>query len=259
MIISQNSIEIGIFTIHFYGLMYALAAVNAYFLTSFLAKKYNSKITKHEISDVVFYGMLGGVLGGRLFYVFVYNWSYFSNNLVDIFFVWNGGMSIHGGIIGGLLFIYIFCKFKNKNFLYVLDLFLPAIAIGLFFGRFGNFLNNELAGRVTDLPWGIVYDYIDSNIRHPWAIYAMIKNIFLFCIIYFLYSFPNIRSKFGFSAGIFAMVFAFLRFILEFFRMPDPQIGFLKFGLSMGQVLSFFLFFFGVFILFFSIYLSKKK
>lgn len=227
-------ISIGPLTLNFYGLMYAVGAIVGYFITVWIAKKKGSPLAKEVVADIVFWAMIGGVIGGRLFYVFVYDPSYYLQNPLQIPAVWNGGMSIHGGLLGGALALYIILKKKKLPLCETADLFVPAIAIGLLFGRLGNFVNGELPGRITDVSWGL--NFGDGENRHPYPLYAAIKNLLLFGILLFL----TLKKKLspGTLTSLFLILLGIFRFCTEFFRQPDPQIGFLAFGLSLGQYLS---------------------
>jgi len=219
--------------------MYALGAVVAYFLTAKIAEIKKSKITKNEISDAIFYAMIGGVLGGRIFYVFVYHFPFFAENPAEIFKVWHGGMSIHGGFLGGAAGLFWFSRRIKKNFWDFADLFAPAIALGLAFGRLGNFVNGELVGRKTDFFLGKSFDG-----RHPSQLYAVLKDLFLAGILLFFVLKRNFSR--GKISAIFLILYGIFRFFVEFFRAPDPQLG-LFFGvISMGQILSIFVFSLGV-------------
>lgn len=239
-------ISIGPLTLHFYGLMYASAAIFAYFFTVWLAQKKKSPFSSVDIADAIFWAMICGVLGGRIWYVLLYNAPYFWENPVDVFAVWKGGMSIHGGLLGGVLGLAFFCSRAKKSFWELADLFAPALAMGLFFGRLGNWVNGELMGRVTDVSWGI--DYGDGENRHPWPLYAMAKDFFLFLLFFFL----SLKKRFspGVLTALFFSTLALLRFFTEFFRAPDPQLGFLWFHLSLGQWLSLLLLLVALFLLF---------
>jgi phosphatidylglycerol:prolipoprotein diacylglycerol transferase len=227
-------ISLGPLTLNFYGFMYAVGAVAGYFVTVWFAKKRGSDISKEIIADIIFWAMMGGVLGGRVFYVLVYDPSYYLANPLQIPAVWNGGMSIHGGLLGGALALSTILKKKNLSFCETVDLFVPAIALGLLFGRIGNFVNGELPGRVTDVSWGL--DFGDGENRHPYPLYAAAKNLTLFGILLIL----GLRKKLrpGSLTSTFIILLGIFRFFTEFFRQPDPQIGLLAFGLSLGQYLS---------------------
>ncbi len=231
-------VTIGPITLHFYGLMYALAAVCAFFVTRWLARKKHDPLTTDNLIDVIFWTMLGGVIGGRIFYAVVYNPEVYLADPLEIIKVWRGGMSIHGGLLGGFFGLLFAARQIKRPIAEIADLFLPALALGLAFGRFGNFVNGELVGRVTDLTWGI--DFGDGNNRHPSQLYAMAKDILLFLIFFVLVLRTSWRA--GILSGLFFCLYAVFRFVVEFFRAPDAQVGFLTLGLSMGQWLSILLF-----------------
>ncbi len=235
-------VTIGPITLHFYGLMYAMAAVCAYFLTRFVARKKQSLLTGDNITDVIFWTMLGGVIGGRLFYALVYNPQVYLADPLQILQVWKGGMSIHGGLLGGFFGALLAAKIIKRPLAEIADIFLPALALGLAFGRLGNFVNGELVGRPTDLPWGM--DFGDGLQRHPSQLYAVIKDVLL-CAIFLVLLF-RVHWRPGVLSGLFLSCYAILRFLVEFFRAPDPQLGLLALGLSMGQWLSVVLFIVGV-------------
>lgn len=242
-------ITIGPIVLHFYGLMYAAGAVAAYFLTLWFARARGDLLSGEAIADVIFRAMLLGVIGGRLFYVIVYNPEYFLAHPGDIIAVWQGGMSIHGGLLGGFLGAWWSAKVLQRPLLELADLFMPALALGLAFGRFGNFVNAELVGRITDVPWGV--DFGDGETRHPSQLYAMAKDLTL-CLILLLIGLKY-RPRAGVLTGLFFTLLALFRFVVEFFRAPDPQLGLLALGLSMGQWLSVLLFLIGLGILIFSL------
>ena len=244
-------ISIGPLTLNFYGLMYALAAVVAVFFTHFVAQRRNVDISRTDIADIVFWTMIGGVLGGRLAYVLVYNFSYYMSHLSKIPAVWDGGMSIHGGLVGGGIALFLIIKKQKRSFSETVDLFMPALALGLAFGRVGNFVNMELPGRITDVPWGM--DFGDGENRHVSSLYAAGKDILLSGILLVLVLF--IRPQPGVVTACFFLLYGVFRFVVEFFREPDPQIGFLLFGFSMGQWLSVAVFLFGILYL---VWLRKK-
>jgi len=173
---------------------------------------------------------------------------------LEIFAVWNGGMSIHGGLLGGAIGFFLFCKIKNIPVLKLADISVPAIALGMMFGRLGNFINGELPGRITDHPFGM--DFGDGESRHPSQLYAMAKDLVLFILFSILVWKVQWKKVAGKVISAFLMGYALLRFGVEFFREPDPQLGFLFSWLTMGQLLSILLFSIGVS---FFIFLQYKK
>lgn len=245
-------ISLGPITIHFYGLMYALGALNAFFITRWIFQKKGEVISSEAIGDILFWTMLFGVLGGRFFYALVYNPSHFLANPVDIIAFWKpggiAGMSIHGGLIGGTFGLWWGCRKQNFSFWRIANHFLPAIAFGLALGRLGNFVNGELVGRITDVPWGM--DFGDGKNRHPAQLYAVAQDIFLGILFLFLVLKKMPKTP-GILSAFFFMTLALFRFSVEFFRAPDAHIGLLTLGLSMGQWLSLLLFVIGGMLLLF--------
>ncbi|HLD07475.1 MAG TPA: prolipoprotein diacylglyceryl transferase [Candidatus Peribacterales bacterium] len=217
----QIFLEIGPLAIHWYGIMYLLAFCVAWWLIPILARKKGYPLTKDDIGTLLFAGILGVILGGRLGYVLFYAPGYFASHPLEIPAVWNGGMSSHGGMIGvTLAMLIVFRKLRSKVSLFQLaDLLTVPIAIGLIFGRLGNFINLELYGTVTDLPWGIAIPGVEG-IRHPVQIYAMIKDVFI-AIVCFL---SLMRSKSaGVTLGLFFLLYGILRFATEFVREETSE------------------------------------
>lgn len=231
-------LQIGPFAFHVYGAMYALGTLFCIWWLWWRMQYSSSPFSFDTASDIGMITLLAGVLGGRLFYVFVYNFSYFSQNFFDIFAVWNGGMSIHGGLMGGAFGFLWICRKKNIDWKYLADLLVPALAIALMLGRFGNFMNGELIGRPTDMWWGM--DFGDGVVRHPATLYAMGKDFFLALLFgYIILGFQkNPFWKKGSLFFAFLFCYGIVRFCVEFFRAPDPQLGLLFLHLSMGQWLS---------------------
>ena len=221
----------------------------------FIAKK---KLIKDEkllnlFDDLVTYIIIGIILGGRLGYIIFYNLEYYLDNFSEILMIWNGGMSFHGGLIGVILATVIFSK-KNKINSYIfLDLISLAAPIGLFLGRIANFINSELYGRETDVLWSVKFVTIDNISRHPSQIY---EAIFEGLILFFLLNHFSKKDGFnnpGLISSMFLIFYSFFRFILEFFRVPDSQIGYLAYQLTLGQFISIVFFFLGIFL-----YLKNK-
>ncbi|MBI2647315.1 prolipoprotein diacylglyceryl transferase [Candidatus Woesearchaeota archaeon] len=251
-------LEIGPFEIRYYGLFYALGFVIAYFLISYLSKKKKLSLTKDDVSDFLVYEIIGVIAGARLIYVIFYNLPFYTQNPFEIFAVWHGGLSFHGGLLGALVAGYLFCKKKNIDYYELGDVVVVPIALGLALGRLGNFMNGELYGRITDAKWCIDYSksqYVEGikGCRHPSQIYASIKNIIIF---YLLWSIKDKKLPKGFMFWSFIALYGLFRTIVEFFRQPDEQIGFIFNYFTMGQLLSFPLFLVGLFMLF---RINKKK
>lgn len=226
--------QIGPIAIRFYGAMYALTAILAYAFIRFFTKKKNLPLTKDHAFDLVFYAFLGGILGARIFYVLVYNFEYFVSNPFEVIAVWRGGMSIHGGLLGGAGAVIWYIQKKKLPMWEIGKMAAVIIPLGMMLGRLGNFMNGELPGRVTDVPWAM--DFGDGEFRHPSQLYAVGKDFILFTTFFLLALKSNIHGKILF--GMFLVNYAIFRFVVEFFREPDPQLGFLVSWLTMGQVLS---------------------
>ena len=183
--------------------------------------------------------MLGVILGGRIGYVLFYNLGYYIDNPLHIPFVWEGGMSFHGGLLGVVTVIVAYSLRHGFSPLRLGDIISCVVPIGLFFGRIANFINGELFGRVTTAPWGVIFPYGGSLPRHPSQFYeAFLEGIVLGCVLYFAALRPSIRNKPGSLFGLFLTGYGLCRFIVEFYREPDPQIGLLLGYFSMGQILS---------------------
>lgn len=225
-------LEIGPFEFRYYGLIYVIGLVLAYFLVTYLAKEKKIKITKDEILDLVVYAGIGLMVGGRLFYFLFYNFGILLETPLEFFKIWHGGMSFHGSLIGVIVAGIIYCHIYKKDFFELADIAVFPTAIALGIGRFGNFLNGELYGRVADIPWA--FDFGDGQPRHPSQLYEVAKNFVIFGILWAL------RKK-NFPKGTFFWLFVFLyglfRFSIEFVREPDPQLGFILGPFTMGQIL----------------------
>ena len=239
-------IDLGFLKIHWYGIMYLLAFLFAYLLAKIQAKKLSDWNIK-QVEDLIFYGVLGAVLGGRLGYMFFYNFSMFIDNPIIFFALQNGGMSFHGGFLGVLVASILFSRKYNKTFFATTDFIAPLVPLGLGFGRIGNFINGELWGGVTDSFWGVYVSDLEQT-RHPSQLYeAFLEGFVLFIILWFV-------SKKSLSqatvSAFFLIFYGFFRFIIEFIRVPDIQLGYLAFGwLTMGQLLSIPMIFFGILLL----------
>lgn len=236
--------------VHWYGLMYLAAFLSAWWLGRTRVRQAWRNWTPAELDDLIFYGALGVILGGRIGYTLFYNFDAFIANPLWIFKLWTGGMSFHGGFLGVMIALALFCRRYNKSYWDVVDFTAPLIPVGLFTGRIGNFINAELPGRAADPDawWSMVYPQIDAVARHPSQLYqAFSEGILLFIIVWFFSWRP--RPRYAVS-GVFALGYGSFRFITEFFREPDAHIGFVAFDwLTMGQLLSLPLVAVGVFLL----------
>jgi phosphatidylglycerol:prolipoprotein diacylglycerol transferase len=224
------------FEIRWYSLAYILGIVVGWILCKKIFIK-NSDISE-KFDDYITYLIIGIILGGRIGYVIFYNFSYYLNNIFDIFKIWQGGMSFHGGLLGVIASSYIFAKKNNQNPFFYLDQVSLVAPIGIFFGRLANFINSELYGTATDMPWSVIFVEVDNLSRHPSQLYeAILEGIILFLIlIYFMNK--GFLKKPGLISGLFLIFYSLFRFFVEFFRVPDEQIGYLFLNLTMGQIIS---------------------
>lgn len=243
--IDPVAIALGPVKVHWYGLMYVFGFLALWFFTVRRAKQPNSGWTAEQVGDLVFYGALGVILGGRIGYMLFYNLSQYIDHPLDIFKVWQGGMSFHGGLIGVLLAMLYFARKTGRTFFTVADFIAPWTPIGLGLGRLGNFINHELWGRTTDVPWGMVFRDGGPLPRHPSQLYqAALEGLALFVI---LWLFTRKPRPTGSVSGLFLVGYGTFRVIAEFVREPDAQLGYLAFGwLTMGQILSVPMILFGV-------------
>ena len=232
-------IELGPFVIRWYALAYIAGLVIGWRWCLMLAKRPPLFVTAEAIDDFLVWATLGVVLGGRLGYVLFYKPDYYLANPLEALQVWHGGMSFHGGALGVVLAIVLFCRQRRINFLAFGDIIVCAAPIGLFFGRIANFINSELWGRVTDVPWAMVFPNGGPLPRHPSQLYeATLEGIVLFLVINGLERSTRIRERPGALSGVFLIGYGVARIIAELFREPDAFLGFLAFGLTMGQILS---------------------
>jgi phosphatidylglycerol:prolipoprotein diacylglycerol transferase len=188
--------------------------------------------------DFITYLILGVIIGGRLGYALFYNLKYYFENPIEILMVWNGGMSFHGGLIGVIIASQLFSSKHKVNHFVVLDLVALSAPIGIFFGRIANFINSELYGRATDLPWSVQFVLIDNIKRHPSQLYeAFFEGVILFFILRYFFK-KNYLKNPGKISALFLIFYSLFRFLAEFFRTPDPQIGYLILDLTLGQLIS---------------------
>jgi phosphatidylglycerol---prolipoprotein diacylglyceryl transferase len=232
-----GGVTLGPFAIRWYGLMYLLAFVLVIVLGRKRARQ--NMLTgwrPGDIDDMLFYGVLGVILGGRLGYVLFYKPLYYLEHPLEIFQVWQGGMSFHGGFLGVLIALWFYARRRRKRWLDVMDFVAPLVPLGLAAGRLGNFINGELVGRATSGPWAMVFPQVDDVPRHPSQLYELgLEGLLLFVI---LWSFASRRRPMGAVSGLFLLGYGTLRFIGEFAREPDNFLGYLALGLTMGQWLS---------------------
>lgn len=231
------ALDLGIIQVRWYGLMYLLAfglviALGRYRIRTGPSMGWTTK----DLDDALFYGVLGTILGGRLGYVFFYKPAFYLEHPGAIFAVWEGGMSFHGGFIGVMLAMALFARFKKKNWWNVMDFIAPLVPLGLAAGRLGNFINAELPGRATDVPWAMVFPAVDNIPRHPSQLYELaLEGILLFLVLWIYSRKPRPLAS---ISALFLIGYGLFRFLVEFTREPDDFLGFLALGLSMGQWLS---------------------
>ena len=227
--------EIFSLEIRWYSLSYILGLVFGWYYAK--NKLIIDSIQKKYFDDYITYLIISIILGGRLGYVFIYDPNYFFTNPIEIIKIWQGGMSFHGALIGIIIGTYLFCKNKNQNIFIYLDVVAVCSPIGIFFGRISNFINSELYGIETNVPWSVKFIKIDDLNRHPSQIYeAIFEGVLLFIILSKLFN--RLRNSPGVISGYFLILYSVFRFIIEFFREPDQQLGYLFFNLSMGQIIS---------------------
>lgn len=235
--IDPVAIGLGPIKIHWYGLMYLIGFLAFWWLGKIRAQKEFIKVNPAEVGDMMFYGVLGVVLGGRIGYILFYNFASFLDDPLMLFRIWQGGMSFHGGFLGVLVAVWIYQRKRNLGFWNTMDFIAPMVPIGLGAGRTGNFINGELWGRVTDLPWGVVYPPLGLAPRHPSQLYeALLEGLVLFVI---LWVFANKPRPVAAVSALFLVGYGVFRFLVEFVRAPDAHIGFIAFGwLTMGHLLT---------------------
>lgn len=232
-------LQVGSLKIHWYGVMYLLGFSSAWWLGVVQTKRnWAAFRTTEQVSDLIFYAAIGVVLGGRLGYVLFYNLPVYIAHPLDIFKIWQGGMSFHGGLIGVLIAMYLYGRHQGRTFFQTTDFIAPLVPLGLLFGRIGNFINGELWGAPTDWPTGMIVPYLKDNIpHHPSQLYeGFLEGFILFIILWIFASKP--RPTMAIS-GLFLVGYGFFRFLVEFVRLPDAHIGYLMGGwLTMGHILT---------------------
>ena len=232
------------FEIRWYSLAYIAGIIIGWMLCKkiFIRK---SDINE-KFDDYVTYLVIGIIIGGRLGYIIFYNFNYYINNFFDIFKVWEGGMSFHGGLIGIIVASILFSKKHNQDSFLYMDLVSLVAPIGIFFGRLANFINSELYGTPTDMPWAVTFIQVDNLSRHPSQLYeAILEGIILFIILMYFKN-KDYLKKPGLISGLFLIFYSLFRFFIEFVRVPDEQLGYLIFELSMGQIISLIFFVIGI-------------
>lgn len=251
--ISPIFLKIGFLSVRWYSLAYLFGIIAAWILIYRNIQKYKLPIKRTQLDDLIFNITIGIVLGGRIFYVLFYNIDMFLSNPLEIFALWHGGMSFHGGLLGAITGLYYSARKIKYPFLGLTDMAALYTPIGLFFGRLANFINDELWGRPTDVPWAVRFPNGGYIPRHPSQLYeAALEGVVLFCLLQILWRFEWVRAKKGFVSGVFLTFYALVRISIEFFREPDVQLGFFFEYVTMGQMLSMPLLLVGIWLIYFS-------
>ena len=251
-------IDLGFFQIRWYSIAYILGIILGWVYAVKIIKKTQNNtqnfepIKRSDFDDLVIYLVLGIILGGRLGYVIFYNLEYYIQNSFEIFKLWQGGMSFHGGLLGVIVAIFIFSKNKNTNFFKYSDIVACVAPIGIFLGRIANFINGELFGKISTLPWAVIFPYGGNIARHPSQIYeAILEGLVLFILINFLALKKHLIIKTGYVSSFFLISYSILRIFSENFREPDQHLGYLFNYFSMGTLLSILTLISGFLIIFF--------
>ena len=255
--ISPIMFSLGPLDIRWYSMAYLFGIIIGWILLNHNVKKYDLKLSKENVEDLVFYITLGIVIGGRLGYVIFYGGAAFWMNPLQVFEVWKGGMSFHGGVLGVIVATYLFARKINYKFLALTDLIVLYAPIGLFLGRLANFVNDELWGRVTDVAWAVRFPNGGYLPRHPSQLYeAFFEGIVMFCLLNFLWRYEKVRKMQGCVSALFVLLYGIFRISMEQFREPDIQMGYFFTYFTMGQILSLPLIILGASVLF---YIFKKQ
>lgn len=239
--IDPVAISLGPVQIHWYALAYMAGFLLGWAYAVHLIKKYPHRFgpTKDQIGDFMTWAILGVLLGGRLGYVVFYNLGYYLEKPLEILQIWDGGMAFHGGVIGLVTAIILYALKQKINMFRLADIASCAAPIGFFFGRIANFINGELFGRTTDVPWAMVFPRGGDVPRHPSQLYeSALEGLVLFVVLFVLVRSQEVRERPGLLSVVFLTGYAAFRFVVEFFREPDTQLGFVFLTFSMGQILS---------------------
>jgi len=237
--IDPVALDLGPLQIHWYGLMYLFGFLAAYLLGQKRSERSGSPINKEQVGDMIYFCAIGVIVGGRLGYVFFYNFDKFLADPIWLFKVWEGGMAFHGGLMGVMAAIVIYARKLGCTFFQLLDFLAPMVPIGLGLGRIGNFIGAELWGRETTVSWGMVFPTDpDQLVRHPSQLYQFaLEGVLFFLILWFYSHKPRPAAA---VSGMFMIFYGLFRFLVEFVRQPDAHIGFIAWGwLTKGQLLSF--------------------
>jgi phosphatidylglycerol---prolipoprotein diacylglyceryl transferase len=242
--IDPEIVRLGPIAIRWYGMMYVVGFATSYLLVLYQMSKKAVGVTRAHLDDIYFYLILGLLVGGRLGYVIFYNLPFYIFHPWEIFVLWHGGMSFHGGAIGTFVLGYWAMKKRGLSFLTMADLITPTIPPGLFFVRIANFINGELFGRTTNVPWAMVFPNGGPTPRHPSQLYeAFLEGLIMFVV---LWIFKDRKKREGDVFAVFLMLYAVFRVFCEFFREPDTQVGYIFGIVTMGQILSIIMFALGI-------------
>ncbi|RYE06567.1 MAG: prolipoprotein diacylglyceryl transferase [Rickettsiaceae bacterium] len=241
--IDPNVISIGPLSIKWYSLAYIFGILFGWFYASKIVEKYNLSITKKNLEDFVTWSVVSIIIGGRLGYVLFYNLTKYLAHPIDILKIYEGGQSFHGGLVGLIIALILFCKKYKIDTLKMMDLIAVVAPFGLLLGRIANFINGELYGRMTDVSWAVVFLDTDLHVpalpRHPSQLYEAIANgLILFAIMFYLVFYKKALTFKGRTSAIFILYYSVIRILLENFRQPDPQVGLFWNYVTMGQILS---------------------
>jgi phosphatidylglycerol---prolipoprotein diacylglyceryl transferase len=229
-------IKVGPLALRWYGLMYVFGFTASYLLAIYQLKKKAFKIERAQVDDLYFYLILGLIVGARLGYILFYNLGFYLDNPLEVFVLWHGGMSFHGGFIGAFVAGYIIIKRKKLDLLSTADLIIPTCPVGIGFGRLGNFINGELFGKHSTVPWAMVFPEGGPLPRHPSQLYeAFFEGVVLSVVLWF---YKDRKKRDGDVFALFLILYGAFRFFCEFFREPDVQVGYILGLITMGQVLS---------------------
>ena len=235
--IDPIAVQFGPLKIHWYGLMYLVGFLGGWAVGVQRSKRPDLGWQRNEVADVLFYIAIGTIVGGRLGYVLFYNLGYYLGHPLEIFAIWTGGMSFHGGLLGVIFALWLYARKTKRHWLAVTDFIAPLVPIGLGAGRIGNFINHELWGRVSDVPWAMVFRNAGPEPRHPTQLYEFaLEGVALFVILWLYARKPR---PVGAISGLFLIGYGVFRFVVEFWRVPDAHLGYLALDwVTMGQILS---------------------
>lgn len=259
-VVDPVAFSIGFVDVRWYGLAYLAGILLGWMYGLMLARRVNDPPHAVDVDDFMSWAVVGIIAGGRLGYILFYNFSYYIDHPLEAFKIWEGGMSFHGGLSGVLIAMIIFTARRHIPFLRMSDIICAAAPIGLFFGRMANFVNAELYGRASDLPWAVIFPGSDGEPRHPSQIYeALLEGGLLFIILFVCMRIEAIRNRPGIVSGAFVAGYGLFRALIELVREPDAHIGFVFYHFSMGQLLSFPMIVIGLSVICFAVYRGERS